>query len=112
VCGASFASLETELLRYEDLFLVKMEATGAPPFDLEASPVQGQLASAVLDLNGNLVRGQLSPHDASLLFQMLAEVGSLGVENFRRLTVTFSSARYVVSRDENHVYMVQTRAGN
>jgi len=80
--------------------------------DLEATPVQGQLASAVLDLNGNLVRGQLSPHDASLLFQMLVETANLKeIEGFRRMTVTFSSIRYIVARDDSHVYIVQTRAG-
>jgi hypothetical protein len=82
-----------------------------PSLDLEASPVQGQLASAVLDLRGNIVRGQLAPADTSTLFQMLVEAGSLSLEGFRRLTVTFPSVRYVVSRDETHVYIVQTRAG-
>ena len=83
-----------------------------PAVDLDASPVQGQLASAVLDLNGNLVRGQLPSQDVDALFQMLVEAGALrNMEGgFRRLTVTFSTIRYVVARDETHVYIVQTRA--
>jgi len=86
-----------------------MEAA-APALDLESSPVQGQLASAVLDLQGHIVRGQLSPHDASILFQMLVETGNLqGMDGFRRITVTYSSVRYVVARDDSHVYVVQTR---
>ncbi|CAB9496470.1 expressed unknown protein [Seminavis robusta] len=93
-----------------------VESAVLPAVDLEASPVQGQLASAVLDLQGNMVRGQLSPPDADTLFRMLVEAGSLettmeGAGGFRRLTVTFSSIRYVVARDEEHVYIVQTRAG-
>jgi hypothetical protein len=87
--------------------------------DLEASPVQGQIASAVLDCNGTFLRGQLAPVDASLLFQMLVDAGSvLQQQNstathgeFRRLTVTCRTVRYVVARDDNHVYIVQTRAG-
>ena len=86
-------------------------STAAPSLDLDASPVQGQLASAVLDLRGNILRGQLAPSDANLLFQMLVEAGNLQLERFRRLTVTFSSVRYIVSRDETHVFIVQTRAG-
>ena len=86
-------------------------ADAAPALDLEASPVQGQMASAVLDLQGNLVGGALP--DAPILFQMLVEAGSLlhlqQQNSFRRLTVAFPAVRYVVSRDENHIYIVQTR---
>lgn len=87
--------------------------TASPALDLESSPVQGQLASAVLDLQGNLVRGQLSPHDASILFQMLQETSNLQdlQQGFKRITVTYSAVRYIVARDESHVYIVQTRAG-
>jgi len=82
-----------------------------PAIDLDTSPVQGQLASAVLDLQGNMIRGQLAPQDASTLFQMLVETGNLqSQDKFRRLTVTFPSIRYVMTRDESHVYIVQTRA--
>ena len=86
--------------------------TSVPPaVDLEASPVQGQLASAVLDLQGNIVRGQLPPDEASTLYHMLVETANLELTGFRRLTVTFPSIRYVVARDEAHIYIVQTRAG-
>ena len=86
--------------------------TSIPPaLDLEASPVQGQLASAVLDLQGNIVRGQLPPEEASTLYQMLVETANLELTGFRRLTVTYPSIRYVVARDESHIYIVQTRAG-
>ena len=83
----------------------------ASALDLEVSPVQGQIASAVLDLKGNRIKGQLSSGDTTLLFQILVEAGSLNLEKFRRLTITYSSVRYVVSRDESHVYIIQTRAG-
>jgi len=79
--------------------------------DLEATPVQGQLASTVLDLQGNIVRGQMEPQDASTLFQMLVEAGNLQLNKFRRLTVTYPTVRYVVTRDELHVYIVQCRSG-
>lgn len=93
--------------------LVAATTTASPALDLESSPVQGQLASAVLDLQGNLVRGQLSPHDASILFQMLQETSNLQdlQQGFKRITVTYSAVRYIVARDESHVYIVQTRAG-
>jgi hypothetical protein len=89
-----------------------VDTTALPAVDLEASPVQGQLASAVLDLQGNLIRGQLPAQDADTLFQMLVEAGALrNMEGgFRRLTVTCSTIRYVVARDEAHVYIVQARA--
>jgi len=102
-------------------------ASASPPpvLDLEASPVPGQVASAVLDLSsrGEVVRGSLpNPNDARTLYQMLVEVGNLtnldgGGGGFKRMTVTLpgssssqSSTRYVVSLDETHVYIVQTRA--
>ena len=86
-------------------------ADDEPAIDLEASPVQGQTASAVLDLEGNIVRGgeEQLPDDAPILFQMLVEVGSLHLKTFRRLTVSLHDRRYVVSRDERHVYIVQTK---
>ena len=87
-----------------------MEAP-APILDLEASPVPSQLAFAVLDLKGSIIRGQLSSKDATLLFQMLVEAGSLHLEKFCKLSVTSSSTKYVVSRDETHVYVVKTSTG-
>lgn len=86
-----------------------MQHSVTPSLDLDALPVPGQLASAVLDQKGTLLKGKLSPHDASILYQMLVTCGSLPLERFRRLTVTFSTSRYVVSRDETHIYVVKTR---
>jgi hypothetical protein len=77
--------------------------------NLETSPVPGQSHCAVLDLHGNRVHGDLSKHDATILYQMLVEVGSLALQKFRRMTVTFSSSRYILSRDENYVYIVKVR---
>jgi hypothetical protein len=100
-------------------------ATPPPPaLDLDATPVTGQLASAVLDAaTGAMVRGggssnsnnnnklSISEHNASILYQMLLETGQLKKELpiVRRLTVTYSHSRYIVTRDENHVYIVQVR---
>ena len=82
----------------------------APSLDLDLSPIQGQLASAVVNLNGDVIRGNLPPDDARLLFQMLTETSALD-KPVRRLTVTYPSVKYIVARDETHVYIVQTRAG-
>ena len=38
----------------------------APSLDLDLSPIQGQLASAVVNLNGDVIRGSLPPDDARL----------------------------------------------
>lgn len=89
------------------------EASSPPALDLEASQLTGQLASAVLDLQGKVVRSsRLSQHDASILYQMLVEAASLpemSRGDFYRMTVTFPSIRYVVARDENNIYIVQGR---
>lgn len=87
------------------------DAATQPLVDLENSPIPGQLGTAVMDLNGKMVRGgdQLSSENASILFRMLVEVGMLEEEGFRRLTVSFPLIRYVAARDSNHVYIVQTR---
>lgn len=81
-----------------------------PLLDLESSPVQNQIGCAVLDLHGQMVRGQgINEQDAEILFQMLLEVANLQeVQDFRRMTVALSHTRYVVARDESHVYIVQT----
>jgi hypothetical protein len=81
-----------------------------PQLDLDANPIQGQQACAVMDLKGQLIRGSMNQEDASILFQMLVEVGSLGEPSFRRLTVSFAHTRYIVARDETHVYIAQTRS--
>lgn len=77
--------------------------------DLEASAVQGQQASAVLDLQGNIIRGPLSEKDCSLLYQMMIEAGNLKLESFSRMTISFQSTRYIVARDVSHIYIVKVR---
>lgn len=79
-----------------------------PPVDLEETPIHGQLGSAVLDLNGQVVRrnGLLSPHQAIILYKMLLEVGMLPEGGFQKMTVSFASSRYSVVRDESYVYVV------
>lgn len=71
--------------------------------------IPNYVSSAVLDHSGTILQGQLSPNDASILFQMIVEAGSLNIDLFRRLTVTFQSMRYVVTIDETRIYMVKTQ---
>jgi hypothetical protein len=89
-----------------------------PVLDLEASPVAGQIGSAVLDLQGNVLgdpRSVLDPSALQHLYQMLLEVGSLQLSSFRRMTVASSSntapdsIQYIVSRDETCIYVVALR---
>ena len=83
--------------------------------DLDVSPIQGQTAFAVLDLQGRVVKtsGNFPEQDVRLLFQMLLESTNLVVEKqdggFRRLTISLASSRYLVSLDESHIYLVHTR---
>jgi hypothetical protein len=90
---------------------ITTEQAVPPSVDFEATPVQGQLGSVVLDLNGQVVRinGQISVNQALVLYKMLLEVGMLPEEGFKRLTVSFPSTRYSVARDETHVYIVKTQ---
>jgi hypothetical protein len=82
------------------------------PYDLDASPIPGQQGWAVLDLKGQIVRSNgFQEQDAGILFQMLQESTSLCQDGLRRLMVNFSETRYLVTRDESHVYLVQTRVG-
>ena len=86
-----------------------MEAVPPPALDLENSPVPGQLAAAVLDLQGTYLRGQaLSEHDAAILFEMFSQSSKVS-SDVQRLCVSFSGHRYVVTRDETHVFIVQAR---
>ena len=90
-----------------------MDTAAEVPCDLEASPVQGQTASAVLDLQGQVVsRQHLPSSDAAILFQMLVQAAKVASEDFVRMTVTFNTVRYTVTRDAHFVYLVQTRAGS
>ena len=88
-------------------------ATSLPMLDLDASPIAGQIGWAVMDLNGQMIKSHsLNERDVSILFQMLQESTKIqDQEPLKRLTVTFPGvARFLVTRDESHVYMVQTNA--
>jgi len=94
-------------------------------------------ASSGDNKNGGGGGGGIGAHDASILYQMLVEAGTIrnpviggataapdtgtGTGNsscngntredvFRRMTVTVSSTRYVMTTDGKHVYVVATRA--
>lgn len=82
--------------------------TVSPVLDLASSPVPGQMASAVLDLQGNLLRGQIPQHDANILFEMYSQSAKVS-KDIQRLSVSFTANRYVMTRDESHIYIVQTR---
>ena len=79
--------------------------------DLDQTPIQGQTGWALLDLNGNVLvlSGGLLEANLTVLYQMLLETTSLVKGNdFRKLTVSFKSCQYLVSRDDNHIYVVET----
>ena len=77
--------------------------------NLDETPVQGQTGWALLDLNGNILvkSGGISEANVDILYQMLLETTGL-VQDFRKLTVAFTSSQYLVSRDEDYVYVVET----
>lgn len=77
-----------------------------PIVDLETNPVPQQAKFAVMNLEGSVLRGNLPEKDTVLLFEMLADVGALSLQDFQRLSVTIGSHRYVVTRDAHHVYAV------
>ena len=101
--------------------------------DLDASPIAGQTGWAILDLQGQILKQSssssimLPKNDVAILFQMFSLLpshnheGSLTEKDghngnmrdgggWERMTVTWSgSSRFIVTRDEAHVYMVQTR---
>mmetsp|Transcript_9747 Transcript_9747/g.20401 ORF Transcript_9747/g.20401 Transcript_9747/m.20401 type:complete len:125 (+) Transcript_9747:337-711(+) len=98
----------------------------AAAFDPETSPIPGQQAWAVLDLHGKMVRSSaggvvdanntndIPPllRDAPTLYGMLVESTPLveAGNGLIKMTVDFSaSLRYVVARDDHHVYLVQTK---
>jgi hypothetical protein len=97
--------------------------------NLEASPIQDQVASVILDFQGNLVATtstkQLTIDSTAvkLLYQIFLEVGSLHLPSFRRITISSSSLsmnnntsventdtginfRYILTRDDAHIYIV------
>ncbi len=82
-------------------------------FDPETSPIPGQQAWAILDLHGNLVRssaeGDPVVQDYKTLYGMLVESTPLvSSEGLKRMAINFGSLRYIVARDEHHIYLVQT----
>ena len=101
-------------------------------YDPETSPIPDQQAYAILDLYGNIIRSSSSGgegliKDAPILYKMIVESTSLvlsesastsasgaGQEEkgfgLNRMTITFDNAavRYVIARDENHIYLIQT----
>ncbi|OEU08156.1 hypothetical protein FRACYDRAFT_271859 [Fragilariopsis cylindrus CCMP1102] len=105
-------------------------------YDPELSPIPDQQAYAILDLYGNIIRSS-NPStssssiasssgdiikDAPILYKMIVESTSLVLasasatgqeekaEGFelKRMTITFDTVRYVIARDENHIYLLQT----
>jgi hypothetical protein len=91
----------------------KLATPAIPAFDLETLPVPGQVAFAVLDLQGSVVVRSgntqlLSEQDAPILFEMFSQSAQID-PNIQRLSVKLSGYRYTVTRDENHIYIVQTR---
>ena len=101
--------------------------------NLETSPILDQVASAVLDLQGNVVATTstqhfiIDTHATKLLYQIFTEVGSLHLPTFRRITISSSSSssmsvnenninaetnssgesiRYIMTRDDAHIYIV------
>jgi hypothetical protein len=84
--------------------------------NLEASPIEGQVGSAVLDLQGNVVATTSSHHQSidsaatKLLYQIFLEAGSLHLPSFRRITISASTAnndiRYILTRDDAYIYIV------
>ena len=98
--------------------------------NLETSPIHDQVASATLDLQGNIVATTMSNNNdpsidstaAQLLYQIFLEVGSLHLTSFRRITISSSSLplnhrpagtgndtnsiRYILTRDDAHIYII------
>jgi hypothetical protein len=104
-------------------------------YDPEISPIPDQQAYVILDLYGTIIRSSSTNNgvddniiikDASILYKMIVESTSLvlasastGQEKvgsgfgLNRMTITFdnnnnNAIRYVIARDENHIYLVQT----
>ncbi|KAL7580204.1 hypothetical protein ACA910_012952 [Epithemia clementina (nom. ined.)] len=97
-------------------------ANAGPVVNLDEANLSDQVGSAVLDLNGNIVKdGGIHGHDACILFAMMQEAGQLKIkqkeggkgeeeeETIRRITVTLSDTRYILARDENHLYISQQK---
>lgn len=84
-------------------------------FDPETSPIPGQQAWAILDLQGTLVRSSSAEapilQDAKTLYGMLVESTPLvsSRDGLKRMTINFANLRYVVARDDHHIYLIQTK---
>mmetsp|Transcript_15818 Transcript_15818/g.17973 ORF Transcript_15818/g.17973 Transcript_15818/m.17973 type:complete len:150 (-) Transcript_15818:129-578(-) len=111
-----------------DLSLV----TGIPiSFDPETSPIPGQQAWVILNLYGTIIRSSSVGgegvnnsntiiKDVPILYNMLIEStavafcnGGKQQEGLNRMTINFDDScgglRYVIARDENHIYLIQTK---
>ena len=101
----------------------EIPAGPSPSLDPETSPVPGQQAWGILDLHGKLVRSSedsssgsdtdIAPviRDAKTLYGMLVESTPLVApgQGLKRMTIDFGSLRYVVARDEHHIYLIQVK---
>mmetsp|Transcript_30666 Transcript_30666/g.73560 ORF Transcript_30666/g.73560 Transcript_30666/m.73560 type:complete len:106 (-) Transcript_30666:294-611(-) len=89
-------------------------ATPGKYLDLDQTPIQGQTGWALLDLNGTVLvlsgKSLSQSNNVTVLYQMLLETTNIidASEDFCKLTVSFSNSAYLVSRDENHIYVVET----
>lgn len=86
----------------------------SPSLDLELSPLPGQMGFAILNVQGIEVKShQFSLEDSKLLFQMLlvwnTTTSTTTTTPLQRLVVTFSTCRYLVTREEHYIYIVQTK---
>lgn len=83
--------------------------TAGKYLDLDQTPIQGQTGWALLDLHGNVLvlSDGMTESNVSILYQMLLETSSLHESDFRKLTVSFSTSQYLVSRDEQYIYLVE-----
>jgi len=101
------------------------------PFDPETSPIPGQQAWVILDLYGTILRSSVENNnsnstnstnipsiikDVPILYNMLIESTALAFsggkqQGLNRMTINFDSCglRYVIARDENHIYLLQTK---
>ena len=120
-------------------------SSSMPPIlqlDPDVTPIPGQQAWVILDLQGHVVRASnghdnsnssnIPPihQDSPILFQMLIETAGLMTTNdggLKRMTISFgddynrhgqdsatsstgniNNIRYVIARDNTHIYMIQT----
>lgn len=83
------------------------------PLDLETTQLPNQSACAVVDrISLKMVRGNLPPSTVSVLVEMMMQLPPLSSatnnnnnESFRRMSVTLSRQRFVLSADQKYVYI-------